>query len=314
MEVHCELSASPVSLEALKYLPTLLFLPPPPLSSGSLSAHPQPTISSLIVGLPVSIGVGGSPVSASSLRVQDSASTVDPVAPLWLLVPSSPAWPGSPLRPSGSTLVCCQPSCASGPNSSDFTSFLCLCPALSGSIRLLHPFGSTLVLCRSSSTTMAFRIHASASVARAMYSTSTLRILLVTLAHRLSVSASGSSATCATAISQPPWSCQPFLLHKSAPPWVTSMTVAWVSPGAACFKLLLSLPGPPWLLPPSGLPLLLLSLSWLLPSSSLPWTLSASPLLGIRPPPEPPPPIPPSDFCTARGHAFQEGDDMSWIW
>ncbi len=63
----------------------------------------------------------------------------------------------------------------------------------------------------------------------------------------------------------PPW-----LLPPSAPPWATVMAVAWVPPGSSYSGSLLSLP-------------------WLLPPSSPPWPLSAGPLLGARPPPEPPP-------------------------
>ncbi|KAL0154954.1 hypothetical protein M9458_049217, partial [Cirrhinus mrigala] len=59
----------------------------------------------------------------------------------------------------------------------------------------------------------------------------------------------------------------------TAPPWVTITAVAWVPPGTACSMSLLSSP-------------------WLLPPSSPPWTLSASPLLGVRPPPRPPPKFP----------------------
>ncbi|KAL0167883.1 hypothetical protein M9458_036105, partial [Cirrhinus mrigala] len=124
-------------------------------------------------GLPVSIGItaGGSLISASSLRVLDSASAH---------------------RPTGSTPpALCSPS---------------------GSVRLHHPSGSSLVLCRSSSTT-AFRIHASVSVASTMGSASALRILLVTLAHWLSVS--GSSAA-----SRPPGVVSPS--SSMAPPSVGS--------------------------------------------------------------------------------------------
>ncbi|KAL0182886.1 hypothetical protein M9458_022261, partial [Cirrhinus mrigala] len=69
----------------------------------------------------------------------------------------------------------------------------------SSSVRLLHPLGSSLVLCRSGSI-LTFRTHAFASVTGTICSTSALRILLVTLAHRLSVSASGSSVTCSVTV------------------------------------------------------------------------------------------------------------------
>ncbi len=75
-------------------------------------------------------------------------------------------------RPSGSALVCCRPSAASGLHSSGYT--LSLHP--SGSVRLLLPSGSTLVLCRYSST-LAFWIAASVSVTGAICSTLALQIL-----------------------------------------------------------------------------------------------------------------------------------------
>ncbi|KAL0177499.1 hypothetical protein M9458_026393, partial [Cirrhinus mrigala] len=204
--------------EAYKCPPSHLLIPPPPLLSGSPSPSTLHLCSRLTTGLPVSIGVaaGGSLVSASSLRVQDSASAHRPMAPSSLLSDMARQSTGSTRlpRPSSYTLGCRQASCAWGLHSSGFTSSLCP----SGSIRLLHPSASTLVLCLSGSTT-ASRIHASTSVAGAIGSTLTLRILLLfTLAHRLSVSASGSSTTCSTAVGRwsAPWSHQPFLLHGAS--------------------------------------------------------------------------------------------------
>ncbi|KAL0176625.1 hypothetical protein M9458_028955, partial [Cirrhinus mrigala] len=124
-----------------------LLLPSPLLSSGSP------------VCLPVSIDVmaGGFPVSASSLRVQDSASACQPsgsiMAPSSLLSTITRQSTGStrlPL-PSGSTLGCRRQSCTSGLHSPGYAS--CLHPF--GSIRLLHASGSTA----------ASRIRASASFA-----------------------------------------------------------------------------------------------------------------------------------------------------
>ncbi|XP_050959836.1 integrin alpha-L-like [Labeo rohita] len=101
-------------------------------------------------------------------------------------------------------------------------------PHPSGSVRLLHPFGSTFVLCRSGST-MAPRIHSSTSVASAIGSTSVLRILLITLAHRLSVSTSGSSAPAPPPLVGPPESSAlppPWLLPLSSPPWAWGFSLA----------------------------------------------------------------------------------------
>ncbi|KAL0164047.1 hypothetical protein M9458_039800, partial [Cirrhinus mrigala] len=95
-------SNSPYHSELLLSLP----LPPPlhqssplpPLSLGSSSAYPQPTI--CVVGsshaLPVSTDIvaGGWPV--------------DPAAP-WLLAPSSPPWPVSPPAPLGSLVPSASP-------------------------------------------------------------------------------------------------------------------------------------------------------------------------------------------------------------
>ncbi|KTG45881.1 hypothetical protein cypCar_00039108, partial [Cyprinus carpio] len=130
-------------------------------------------------------------------------------------------------RPSSFNLVWHRPSCTLGLH------FLGCASSFhpSCSVRLLHPLGFTSVLGHSGSTT-AFRIHASVSVAGAICSASALRILPINLAHRLSISASGSSATCSTvgrplksSALPPPW-----LLPPSAPPWVTIMAVAWVPP------------------------------------------------------------------------------------
>ncbi|KAL0192654.1 hypothetical protein M9458_010950, partial [Cirrhinus mrigala] len=99
-------------------------------------------------------------------------------------------------------------------------------------LTILHHFsGFSLVLC-----------HSTCNIATC--SVSALRILLITLAHRLSVSTSGSSATCSAAIALPPtWHLPPL-----APPWAIIMAVDWVPPGSSCPKcLLLS----PWLLSPS---------------------------------------------------------------
>ncbi|KAL0186581.1 hypothetical protein M9458_018251, partial [Cirrhinus mrigala] len=169
---------------------------------------------------------------------------VDPAALPWLLVPSSLLWPGSPLAVAGSLVPVAPPWSAIDH------------PAPRHSTPPASPHSS--ILCCSGSTE-AFRIHASMSVAGTFCFTLALRILLVTLAHRL-------SATCSTAFALPP----PWLLPPSAPPWVGITSVAWVPPGTTDLKsLLLS----PWLLPPSDPPWLLLFPPWLLPLSSQTRTL-----------------------------------------
>ncbi len=146
-----------------------------PAPASSTAVIWQPLCSHLYgassAGLPVSIGAvaGGSPVSASSLRVQDSASVRRPscstMAPSSLCSAVSRQSTGSAglPRPSGSALVCQRPSAAPQDSTPPAT------PRPAGSVRLLLPFGSASV----------------------------------TLAHRLSVSTSGSSATCSAAIGRP---------------------------------------------------------------------------------------------------------------
>uniref|UniRef100_A0A673N2S3 DBB domain-containing protein n=1 Tax=Sinocyclocheilus rhinocerous TaxID=307959 RepID=A0A673N2S3_9TELE len=168
-----------------------------------------------------------------------------------------------------------------------------------GHNQLLHPFSSSSVLCRSGST-VAFWIYASASVAGAICSALALRILPVALAHRLSVSASAPLPTAPPPLVGPLESAAippPWLLPPSAPPWAAIMAVAWFLLGPSCSKSFMS---PPWVLPPSS------------PS----WTLSAGPLPGVRPPPEPPPN--PSLFtskcwCFGNQHPFALYTDNLWL-
>ncbi len=130
----------PESLEAHKFPPSHPLLPPPPLSSGSSSACPQPTI--YTVRAPQDCHPPASPWSeypltpppASMLRTLPRP--VDTSAPPWLLAPSSPPWPNCPLAPSCSLVPLApmsQSSCASGLHSSGCASSL----HPSGSVRLL---------------------------------------------------------------------------------------------------------------------------------------------------------------------------------
>ncbi len=119
--------------------------------------------------------------SASSLWVQDSTSARRPSCST--MAPSSLHHSVSPLALPGSLVP-------------------------SGSVRLFLPFSSSSVLCCSSST-VAFQIPASASVTWAICSTLAVRILLVTLAHRLSVSTSCSSTTSSATIGRPPGDVSP---------------------------------------------------------------------------------------------------------
>ncbi len=127
-----------------------------------------------------------------------AGSTVAPSSLLSAVAHLSTGSAGFP-RPSGSALVWRRPSCASGLHSSGCASSL----RPSGSVRLLHPLGSSSVLWRSGSTA-AIWIPISTSVAGAICSALVPWILLVALALRLSVSASGSSSTCSAAVGRPP--------------------------------------------------------------------------------------------------------------
>ncbi|KAI2654739.1 Myosin-1 [Labeo rohita] len=144
----------------------------------------------LATGLPVSIGItaGGYLVSTS----RTPPSPVDPAAPPWLLAPSSPPWPGSTLAlPSSLFPPAPAWSVVDHPAPRDSTPLALPQPSVplaqSGSS---IPPAPPLVLCCAG--------------------TLALRILLVILAYRLSISALGSSATCFTvvvpAVSGLPWS------------------------------------------------------------------------------------------------------------
>ncbi len=130
--------------------PTFPLLPPPPLSSGSPSAHPQLTICLVraprVCQSPSSAWLGNPLPPTPASESWTPPRPIDPAAPPWFLAPS------------GSALVCRHPS---SPRDSTprlrlvpLSLWLCQAPP---SLRLLS------VLCRSGSTT-AFRIPASASV------------------------------------------------------------------------------------------------------------------------------------------------------
>ncbi|KAL0155136.1 hypothetical protein M9458_049399, partial [Cirrhinus mrigala] len=226
----------------------------------------------------------------------------DPLSPPWLLAPSSPPWPGSPLAPPGSLvrfgLV--------------WTILRLGTPLLR--LRLVPPSLRVHLDPLLSSSTTASRMYTFASVASAIGSTSALQILLVTLAHRLSVSASGSSTTCSAAVCQPPGVVNPS--SSMAPPSIGSTVGRHHGCGMGLTWLLLLQVPPVVFLAPSSVWSALVP-PWLLPLSSPPLTLFVILLPGVSPPPEPPPkfpPIRPSVVSTVWGRVFQEGGDMSGIW
>ncbi|KAI2650017.1 IgA FC receptor [Labeo rohita] len=206
---------------SLSLSPSLhLFSPLPPLSPCSPSAHPQHTICAVRL-----LWVCQSPSvlwleAPLSLRLSSESRTpprpVDPAAPPWLLAPSSPPWPISPPAPPGS-LVPPAPPWSVVDHSPPRGSTPPATPCPSGSVRLFLPSGSTLVLCHSSST-VAFWIPA--MVAGDICSALTLRILGVTLAHCLSISASGFTTKCSVAIGQTPGVISPS--STITPPSVSS--------------------------------------------------------------------------------------------
>ncbi|XDV29428.1 hypothetical protein PO909_032558 [Leuciscus waleckii] len=134
----------------------------PPLNPSSATAC-QPLSSSnhlrgggVAVGLPAcsSSLVGGSPVSASNLCDQDStsahrsiSSTLAPISLSSTMAHQFTSF-ARPPRPPGSTLVARRPTLASGLHSSGYISSL----RPPGSIGLLTPFCSSLVLTLSDST------------------------------------------------------------------------------------------------------------------------------------------------------------------
>ncbi len=264
------LKFSPGSPEAHKYPPSHPLLPPPPLSSGSPSARPQPTIYAVRArrdyhppALPWS-EFPSTPPPASEARTPPRP--VDPSAPLWLLAPSSPPWPGSPLAPPGSLVPLASTILHLG---TPLLRLRLVPPAPSGSFIPSAPPLSSVAPAppRPPGSTPPHRSPAPSAPSRTSRSSPSPLLF-------------GSPS--------PPWAPPPpappplvgplesaaipppLLLPPSAPPWATVMAVAWVPPGSSCSGSLLSLP-------------------WLLPPSSPPWFLSAGPLPGVRPPPEPPP-------------------------
>ncbi|KAI2650157.1 Transcription elongation regulator 1 [Labeo rohita] len=266
------------SPEAHKFPLTLSFLPPPPLSPGSPSAHPQPTICA--VGSPPWLEDPLSPSPAS--ESQTPPRPIDPAASQRLLAPSSPPWPISPPSSPGSPIPPALPwLVVNHPAPQDSTSLAPPCPsispALSSSSLPSRPSGS-LPPPRSPEP----------SAPSSHPGSSALRLCLRLLLHLL------------CCLRSAPWSRQPYLHYGSFLRRIHHWSRSWSQPGSHL--------APPWLLPPSGPPWL-----QLFPPSVVSTLESAILLPGVRPPPVPPPKflsVPPFVVPTVRGCAFREGGEL----
>ncbi|KAI2651796.1 hypothetical protein H4Q32_014548 [Labeo rohita] len=198
METVCKLTLSPElseSPEAQKCPPTLPLLPPPPLSSGSPSAHPQPTIFS---------------------ESRTPPWPVDPVAPPWLLAPSSP-----PMAQqfTGSLRLCL-----------GLLSTICHLGTSRDSTPLA--VAPSFQLCQSAPS---LQLHLGPLMLRLHHGLPELRLHLCRMSHLLrcgppdppchpgswlSVSALSSSATCSAAVDRPPEVVSSFLHHGSFLGWL----------------------------------------------------------------------------------------------
>ncbi len=133
---------------------------------------------------------------------------------------------------SGSAMVCHPAPRDSTPPAS---------PRPFGSTRLLHPLGSSSLLCSSGSTPPRRQhlIRLAPPDPPRYPCSSALRLSLGLLLHLLHHRWSAS------------WSPPPWLHPPAGPPWATVVAVAWVPPCSSCSGSLTSLP---WLFPPSSLP------------------------------------------------------------
>ncbi len=287
-----------------KFPPSHPLLPPPPLSSGSPSARPQPSINAVRAPRdchpPASPGLEfpSSPPPASEARTP--SRSVDPVAPPRLLAPSPPPSPIDPPAPLGSLVPPAPPWSGVDPPSPQDSSPLAaprrsVPPAPLGSFLPSAPPGSSVAPAPpriSGAPPSPWSLEPSAPPWPPGSSASPWLVGSPSPPQAPPPPAPPPLVgPLESAAITPPW-----LLPPSAPPWII-MAVAWVQLCASCSGSLLSLP-------------------WLLPPSSPPWSLSAGPLPGVRPPPEPPPwfppvPRPPLLFHGARTHLPGGGSNVT---
>ncbi|KAL0188466.1 hypothetical protein M9458_015565, partial [Cirrhinus mrigala] len=139
----------------------------------------------------------------------------NPAVPPWLLSPSSPPWLGSRLAPPGSLIPPALPwAVVIHPTHQDSTPPALPCP--SGSVRLLHPSGSTAAYWN-------HLFHLSPPDPPRHPGSSARCFRLCLLCH--------CQSTLKLSALPPP---RPLL--RLAPPWVIIMAVAWVPPGSSCSK------------------------------------------------------------------------------
>ncbi|KAI2647082.1 Obscurin [Labeo rohita] len=268
IDFFTELSTCYDQPACLEFPPTLPLLP---MSTG------------LAAGLPVSIGVnaGGSLISASSLRVQNSASALRPygsTTALSALAPLSPVGPPAPpgflVSPAPPWSVVVPPSPQDSAPLAAPRHFVPPAPKDS-SLPPAQPQSSVAPAPQRTSGSppppwspepRAPPWPSGSSVSSRVFGSPSLPRAPLPAAPPLSVSPLESSAL------PPPW-----LLPPSAPPWVVIMAAVWVSLSFSCSG---SFRFPPWLLPSSSPPWTVLF---------APRTLFFVPLPGFRPPPKPPP-------------------------
>ncbi len=244
--------------KAHKCPPIRLLLPPPPLSSGSPSARPQPTICTeralWVCHPPLSPWLENPLPPSPASKTRTPPRPIDPATPPLLLAPSSMPWPISPLAPPGFHVHLDLPwSVVDNPAPRDSTPPAA--PRPSGSVRLLLPYSSTLVLCCSGSTA-AFWIP---------------RLCIGRLSHLLCLGPMDPPwGPCSSALHLCLWLLhhllchigQPFLLHGSSLHRLHHGLSSWLWPGS---HLAAPAPSPSCCLPGSFLSLIHPVSSWFPP-------------------------------------------------
>ncbi len=246
--------------------PSYPLQPPPPLSSGSPSARPQPTINAVRAWRdchpPALPWLEFPLISASSHEARTRPLPVDPPSPPWLLAPSSLSWPICPLALLG-TLVPPAPPCSASTNLRLGTSLLRLRLVPSSLWLRQAPSSPQLKL-----SPLSLRLHRGHLDPHLRLGRRRHLLRLGLLLHLLRRRWPA------------PWSRRPSLLHGSSLHQLHRGPLSWLWPGSCSVP---PAPGPSCLFPgssllrrlhglclpaPSRAPVLLLSL---LPSSLMPF-------------------------------------------